>query len=207
MKETPKAAQANKISTVKHKGDDPKFKQQQAPQGDDSKKKWKCGKRTGKKQKEKELKGSSSHTHAHIASVTYNSSPELPMDPHALAHHPASMYQAEQGPPFHTGIKDAIALAHRLELPVTCENVCGLNTGLQIQGPGSLSAAICLPSSAYMSSLCPLFLSFPSAHDTSPLKYHLDIPAFNYDFDVVDHRLLDDEWLNGDSSASCFLLY
>ena len=132
MKEAPKATQANKISTVKHKGDDPKFKQQQALQGDGSKKKWKCGKHAGKKQKEKESKGSSSHAHTHIASVTYTSSPELPMDPHALTHCPASMYQGEQGPPCHTGIKDAIALAHRLELPVTCENVCRLDTRLQI---------------------------------------------------------------------------
>ena len=39
MKDTPKATRANKISTVKHKGDDPKFKQQQALQGNGSKKK------------------------------------------------------------------------------------------------------------------------------------------------------------------------
>ena len=30
IKDTPKTAQANKISAVKRKGDDPKFKQQQA---------------------------------------------------------------------------------------------------------------------------------------------------------------------------------
>ena len=207
MKETPKAAQANKISTVKCKVDDPKFEQQQLPQGDGLKKKWKCGKHTGKKQKEKELKGSFSHAHAHIALVTYTSSPELPVNPHALTHRPALMYQDKQGPPFHTGIKDAITLAHWLELPVTCENVRRLDTGLQIQGPGFLSATVHLLSSIYTSSPCPLSLSFPSAHDTSPLKYHLGIPASNYDFDVVDHRLLDDEWLNGDSSTSRSLLY
>ena len=39
IKETPKATQANRISSVKHKGDDPKFKQEQAPQGDSLKKK------------------------------------------------------------------------------------------------------------------------------------------------------------------------
>ena len=207
MKEALKAAYANKISAVKCNGDDPKFKQQQASQGDSLKKKWKRGKHAGKKQKEKESKGSSSHAHAHIASVTYTSGPEPPVDSHALAHRPASMYQGEQGPPFHTGIKDAIALTHRLELPVTCENIHGLNTGLQIQGPGFLSTAVRLPQSTYTSSLCPLSPSFPSAHDTSHLEYHLGIPASNYDFDVVDHHLLDDEWLNGDSSASCSLLY
>ena len=207
MKETPKAAQANKISTVKHKGDDPKFEQQQVPQGDSSKKKWKCGKRIGKKQKEKESKGSSSHAHTHIALVTYTSGPELLVDPCTLAHCPTSMYQGEQGPPFHTGIKDTIALAHWLELPITCENIYGLNTGLQIQGPGFLSATVCLPSSAYSSSPCPLSPSFSSAHNTSPLEYHLGIPASNYDFDVADHCLLEDEWLNGDSSTSCSLLY
>ena len=30
---------------------------------------------------------------------------------------------------------------------------------------------------------------------------------FNYDLDVVDHHLLDDKWLNGDSSTSHSLLY
>ena len=64
-----------------------------------------------------------------------------------------------------------------------------------------------LPSSAYTSSPCPPSPSFPSAHDTSPLEYHLGIPASNYNFDVVDQRLLDDEWLNGDSSTSRSLLY
>ena len=54
MKETPKATQANKSSAVKRKGDDPKFEQQQVLQGDGSKKKWKCSKCAGKKQKEKE---------------------------------------------------------------------------------------------------------------------------------------------------------
>ena len=139
--------------------------------------------------------------------VTYTSGPELPMDPCALTHHPAPIYQGEQGPPFHTGIKDAITLTHWLELPIICENVCGLDTGLQIQGPGFLSAAVRLLPSAYTSSPCPPSLSFPSAHDTSPLEYHLGIPASDYDFDVTDHRLLDDEWLNGDSSASHSLLY
>ena len=81
MKEAPKATQANRISTVKHKGDDPKFEQQQVLQGDGSKKKWKHGKRAGKKQKEKESKGSSSHAHAHITLVTYTSGPELPWIP------------------------------------------------------------------------------------------------------------------------------
>ena len=62
MKDIPKAAQANKISTIKHKGDDPKFEQQQVPQGDGSKKKCKCNKCAGnKKKKEKELNDSSSH--------------------------------------------------------------------------------------------------------------------------------------------------
>ena len=181
MKEAPKAAQANKISTVKCKGDVPKFKQQQVPQGNSLKKKWKCGKCAGEKQKETESKDSSSHAHTHIASVTYTSAPEPPMDPHTLTHCPASMYQGEQGPPCHTGIKDAIALAHQLELPVTCENVHRLDIGLQIQGPGFLSATVRLPPSAYMSSPCPPSLSFPSAHDTSPLEYCLGIPASNYD--------------------------
>ena len=207
MKEAPKATQANKISAVKHKGDDPKFKQQQVPQGNGLKKKWKCRTRTGKKQKEKELKGSSSHAHTHITLVTYTSGPEPPMDPHTLAHHPTSMYQGKQGPPFHIGIKDTITLAHWLELPVTCKNVCGLNTRLQIQGPVFLSAAVCLLSSAYTILLCPPSLLFPSEHDTFPLQYCLGIPASNYDFDVVDHHLLDDKWLNGYPSASHSLLY
>ena len=63
MKDTPKAAQANKISVVKCKGDDPKFGQQQAPQSDGLKRQWKRSKRAGTKQKEKELKDSSSHAH------------------------------------------------------------------------------------------------------------------------------------------------
>ena len=177
MKDTSKATQTNKISAVKHKADDPKFEQQQAPQGNGSKKKWKHSKHTGKKQEEKESKDSSSHAHTHIALVTYTSGPKPPMDPHTLAHHPILMYQGEQGPPFHTGIKDATALIHWLELPVTMENVHRLNTGLQIQGPGFLSATVCLPLSSYKFLLCPPFPLFPSAHNTSPLEYCLGIPA------------------------------
>ena len=81
----------------------------------------------------------------YITLVIYTSSPEPPMDPHALAHCPTLMYQGEQGPLFHIGIKDAIALAHRLELPITMENVHRLDTGLQIQGPIFLSTAVRLP--------------------------------------------------------------
>ena len=44
----PLRQQAQKISTVKCKGDDPNFEEQQAPKGDGSKKKWKHGKRAGK---------------------------------------------------------------------------------------------------------------------------------------------------------------
>ena len=167
IKDTLMATQANKISAVKHKGDDPKFKQQQVLQDDSLKKKCKCGKCTGKKQKEKELKDSSSHMHAYIALVIYTFSPEPPVDPCALAHCPISAYQGEQGPPFHTGIKDAITFTHQLELSVTMENVCGLDAGLQIQGPEFLSTTIHLPLSSYSSLPCPPSLLFPSAHDTS----------------------------------------
>ena len=87
IKDTSKAAtQANKISAVKHKGDDPKLEQQQQVlQGDGLKKKWKCRKCAGKKQGEKELKDSSFYTHTHIASVVYTSSPAPPMDPVPLS--------------------------------------------------------------------------------------------------------------------------
>ena len=204
----PSQQQAQKISTVKCKGDDPNFEEQQAPKGDSSKKKWKRGKRAGKQQREKQAQAASEQPHAHIASVTYTSSPEPPVNPHTLAHCPASAYQGQQGPPFHTGIKDTIALAHRLELPVTMENICRLDTGLQIQGPGFLSTAVHLPPSSFSSSLCPLSPSFPSAHDITPLKYRLGIPiSSSSDFDVADHRLIEDEWLYGDSSASRSLLY
>ena len=160
-----------------------------------------------KKQKEKESKDSSSHAHAHIALITYTSSPELPMDPCPLTHHPASMYQGKQGAPFHTGIKNTIALTHWLELPVIMENICRLNTRLQIQGPGFLSAAVRLPSSSYTSSPCPPSTSFPSAHNTSPLEYCLGLQASNYDFGITGHHLLDDKWLNGDTSTSHSLLH
>ena len=186
----PSRQQAQKISTVKCKGDDPNFKEQQALKGDSSKKKWKRGKRAGKQQKERQAQAASEQPHAHIASVTYTSGPEPPVDPRTLTHRPASAYQGQQGPAFHTGIKDTIALAHRLELPVTMENVRGLDTGLQIQGPGFLSAAVRLPQSSFSSSPCPPSLLFSSAHDTTPLEYRLE-----------------DEWLNGDSSASRSLLY
>ena len=112
MKDIPKATQANKISTMKHKGDDSRFEQQQALQGNDLKKKCKCSKDAGRKQKKKESKDSFFHMHVHIASVNYTSGPEPPVDPHTLAHCPALMYLGEQGPSFHTGIKDAITLDH-----------------------------------------------------------------------------------------------
>ena len=92
MKDTPKAAQVNEISTVKHKGGDPKFKQQQVLQGDSLKKKWKHTKHASKKQKEKESKNSLSHAHAHITSVTYTSGPEPPVDPCTLTHHSTLAY-------------------------------------------------------------------------------------------------------------------
>ena len=88
------------------------------------------------------------------------------------------------------------------------ENICRLNTGLRIQGPGFLSAAVRLPQSSFSSLPCPPSPSFSSAHDTTPLEYHLGIPvSSSCDFDVADHHLLEDEWLNGDSSASHSLLY
>ena len=207
MESAPSRQQAQKISAVKRKGDDPNFEEQQVLKGDGSKKKWKRSKCAGRQQKEKQAQAASEQPHAHITLVTYTSSPELPVDPRALAHCPTSACRGQQGPPFHTGIKDAIALAHQLELPMTMENVRGLNTGLWIQGPGFLSATIRLLSSSYTSSPCPPSPSFPSAHDTSPLEYRLGIPISDCDFDVADQRLLEDEWLNGDASASCSLLY
>ena len=125
MEPVPSWQPAQKISAVKCKGDDPNFEEQQAPKGDSSKKKWKHGKRNGKQQKEKQAQAASEQPHAHIALVTYTSGPEPPIDPRTLAHHPASAYQGQQGPPFHTGIKDAIALAHWLELPVTWKMSAG----------------------------------------------------------------------------------
>ena len=44
----PSRQQAQKISAVKRKGDDPNFEEQQAPKGNGSKKKWKRGKRAGR---------------------------------------------------------------------------------------------------------------------------------------------------------------
>ena len=114
------------------------------PNSDGSKKKWKCGKRAGKQQKEKQA--ASSQSHSHIASVVYTSGLESIQDPCALAHHPMSLYQGEQCPSFHTGIKDAIALAHWLDIPISMENICRLDSGLTTHGPGFLSSVVCLPS-------------------------------------------------------------
>ena len=72
----------------------------------------------------------SSYMHTHITSVVYTSSAELPVDPCTLAHQPILIYQEEQGPPFHTGIKDTVTLAHQLNMPVSMENIHGLDTGL-----------------------------------------------------------------------------
>lgn len=140
MKDTAKATQANKISTVKCKRNVPKFEQQQVLQGDGLKKKWECGKCAGKKQKES--KDFSFHICAHITSVVYTSSPEPPVDPCTLTHQPVLMYQGEQGPPFHSWIKDTISLAHQLDIPISMENVHGIDTGLQIHGPSFLLSAI-----------------------------------------------------------------
>ena len=57
MKDTPKAAQANKISAVKCKGDDPKFEQQQAPQGNSSKKSGSVVSALARSRKRKSQKG------------------------------------------------------------------------------------------------------------------------------------------------------
>ena len=88
MEPAPSQQQAQKISAVKRKGDDPNFKEQQAPKGNGSKKKWKCGKHTGKQQKERQAQAASEQPHAHITSVTYTSGPEPPINPRPLTHRP-----------------------------------------------------------------------------------------------------------------------
>ena len=157
MKETPKATQANKISAVKSKGDDPKCEQQQAPQGNSSKKKWKRGKCAGKKQKEKESKDSSSHAHAHITSVVYTSGPEPPMDPHALTHCPTLMYQGEQGPPFHIGSRTPSLLPTGLSSWSPAKKSAGSILDFRSRGLGSylpLSTSHC-PPFHHCRALCP----------------------------------------------------
>ena len=142
MKNQSKATWANKISTVKCKGDNPKFEQQQVPNGDGSKKKWKHVKCTGKKQKEKQA--ASSQPHTHIALVIYTSSPEPVQDPRALTHHPTTLYQEKGCPPFHIGIQEAFTLAHWLEIPASIETIGSLDSGLTTHGPSFLSSTVCL---------------------------------------------------------------
>ena len=126
-------AQANKISAIKHKGQqNPSFQQQQKQlQGQQpqqsagagvEKKKSCCGKKgKGKLQ-----------DHAHIAFAVFfpmmiTDTPAT-VNPCLYAHQLPQLYQGQGGPAFDSRIKEAFSLADQLGVTLSCKTICTLDT-------------------------------------------------------------------------------
>ena len=126
-------AQANKISTIKHKGhQNPSFQQQQKQsQGQQPQNSTDAG---GKKKKSccgKKGKGKS-QDHAHITSATFFPAmiTDMPatVDPPLYAHQSLQLYQGQGGPAFDSRIKEAFSLTDWLGITPSCETIHTLDT-------------------------------------------------------------------------------
>ena len=127
------SAQANKISAIKHKGQqNPSFQQQQKqPQGQQPQQGADAGAEKKKLRHGKKGKGKS-QDHAHIASVaffpTMVADTPAAIDPHLYAHQLLQLYQGQGGPAFDSRIKEAFSLTAWLGVIPSCETICTLNT-------------------------------------------------------------------------------
>ena len=126
------SAQANKISAIKHKGQQNPSSQQQQKQlqgqqpqqsadAGTEKKKLHCGKKGKGK----------SQDHAHIASAaffpTMITNTPTATDPRLYAHQSPQLYQGQGGPAFDSRIKEAFSLADWLGVTPSCETICTLD--------------------------------------------------------------------------------
>ena len=121
-------AQANKVSAIKHKGQqNPLFQQQQKqPQGQQPQQSTDAGAEKKKSCCGKKGKGKS-QDHAHIASAAF-----FPMiitdmpaaaDPCLYAHQLLQLYQGQGGPAFDSRIKEAFSLTDWLGVTPSCETI------------------------------------------------------------------------------------
>ena len=126
------SVQANKISAIKHKGQqNPSFQQQQKqPQGQQPQQSADAGAEKKKSRHGKKGKGKS-QDHAHIASAaffpTMIADTSTATDPCLYAHQSPQLYQGQGGPAFDSRIKEAFSLADWLGVIPFCETICTLN--------------------------------------------------------------------------------
>ena len=122
------SVQANKISAIKHKGQqNPSFQQQQQQlQGQQPQQSADAGAEKKKSRHGKKGKGKS-QDHAHIASAAF-----FPMiitdmpaaaDPCLYAHQLLQLYQGQGGPAFDSRIKEAFSLTDWLGVTPSCETI------------------------------------------------------------------------------------
>ena len=124
--------QANKISAIKHKGQqNPSFQQQQKQlQGQQPQQSADAGTKKKKSHCGKKGKGKS-QDHAHITSAAFFPTmiADMPtaVDPRLYAHQLLQLYQGQEGPAFDSRIKEAFSLADRLRVTPSCETICTLD--------------------------------------------------------------------------------
>ena len=122
------SAQANKISAIKHKGQqNPSFQQQQKqPQGQQPQQSADAGAEKKKLRRGKKEKGKS-QDHAHIASAaffpTMITDTPTATDPHLYVHQLPQLYQGQGGPAFDSRIKEAFSLADQLGVTPSCKTI------------------------------------------------------------------------------------
>ena len=120
------SVQANKISAIKHKGQqNPLFQQQQKqPQGQQPQQSTDAGAEKKKSRCGKKGKGKS-QDHAHITSAAFFPTiiADMPtaIDPCLYAHQLPQLYQGQGGPAFDSRIKEAFSLADQLGVTPSCK--------------------------------------------------------------------------------------
>ena len=126
------SAQANKISAIKHKGQqNPSFQQQQKQlQGQQPQQSTDAGAEKKKSCHGKKGKGKL-QDHAHIASAAFFPTiiTDMPaaVDPCLYAHQSPQLYQGQGGPAFDSRIKEAFSLADWLGVTPSCKTICTLD--------------------------------------------------------------------------------
>ena len=124
------SAQTNKISAIKHKGQqNPSFQQQQKqPQGQQPQQSADADAEKKKLHHGKKGKGKS-QDHAHIASAASFPTKivNMPTATCLYAHQSPQLYQGQGGPAFDSRIKEAFSLADWLGVTPSCETICTLD--------------------------------------------------------------------------------
>ena len=132
------SVQANKISSIKHKGQQNPLlqQQQQQPQGQQPQQSADAGTEKKKLHHGKKGKGKL-QDHAHIASAAFFPTmiADMPaaVDPRLYAHQSPQLYQGQGGPAFDSRIKEAFSLADQLGVTPSCKTICTLD--IRISAP------------------------------------------------------------------------